>query len=110
MSRRVIRIAVPAIAALAFAGCGSSSKTTSSSSSAPSATSTTAAVTTDPAIAALVPAKVKSKGTLNIASEAQYAPNEFVAPDGHTVIGMDADLMTALAKVMGLKVNIINSN
>src|SRR2546430_5782280 len=47
--------------------------------------------------------KIKAKGTLNIASEAQYAPNEFVAPDGHTVIGMDADLMTGLAKVMGLK-------
>src|SRR5205814_9704067 len=48
-------------------------------------------------------------GTLNIATEAQYAPNEFIAPDGHTVIGMDADLLTAIGKVMGLKVKLIDS-
>jgi polar amino acid transport system substrate-binding protein len=110
MSRRVARIGVPALAVLALAGCGSSSKTTSSSSSAPSSTSGVAATAVDPAIAATVPAKVKSKGTLNVASEAQYAPNEFIAPDGHTVIGMDADLITAIAKVMGLKVKLINSD
>jgi polar amino acid transport system substrate-binding protein len=109
MSRHLARIGAPVLAILALAGCGSSSKTTSTSSSAPGASST-AAVTADPAIAATVPAKFKSKGTLNVASEAQYAPNEFIAPDGHTVIGMDADLIDALAKVMGLKVNIINSN
>jgi polar amino acid transport system substrate-binding protein len=56
-----------------------------------------------------VPAAIKSKGTLNIATEAQYAPNEFLAPDGHTVIGMDADLMTTLLATMGLKPNFINS-
>jgi polar amino acid transport system substrate-binding protein len=57
-----------------------------------------------------VPSAIKSKGTLAVASEAQYAPNEFIAPDGHTVIGMDADLVHALAEVMGLKANMINSN
>jgi len=96
------------LALLALAGCGSSSKTTSSSSTAPS--STAAATAVNPAIAASVPSKIKTKGTLNVASEAQYAPNEFIAPDGHTVIGMDADLVRALGTVMGLKVNIIDSN
>jgi polar amino acid transport system substrate-binding protein len=47
---------------------------------------------------------------LNVATEAQYAPNEFIAPDGHTVIGMDADLISAIAAEMGLKTNLINSN
>jgi polar amino acid transport system substrate-binding protein len=56
----------------------------------------------------LVPAAVKSKGTLTVASDATYAPDEFIASDGHTVIGMDADLMTAIAKTMGLKVSIKN--
>src|SRR5262245_9873950 len=109
MSRLLVRVGLPALAVLALAGCGSSSKTTSSSSTAPTSTSATATAV-DPAIAATVPAKIKTKGTLNVASEAQYAPNEFIAPDGHTVIGMDADLIRALAAVMGLKVNIINSN
>jgi polar amino acid transport system substrate-binding protein len=107
MSKLVARIGVPVFAVLAIAGCGSSS-----SSNSTSATSTGSSVSTpsaNAAIAAQVPAAIKSKGTLNVATEAQYAPNEFVAPDGHTIIGMDPDLVKALAAVMGLKVNVVNS-
>src|ERR1700758_2764502 len=105
--RRLGGWALPAIVVLALAGCGSSkSSTTTSSTGATSA----AQPSENAAIAALVPAPIKAKGTLSVASEAQYAPNEFIAPDGHTIIGMDADLVHALAEVMGLKVNIINSN
>jgi polar amino acid transport system substrate-binding protein len=57
-----------------------------------------------------VPAAIKSKGTLNVATEAQYAPNEFIAPDGHTVIGMDAELTEAIGGVLGLKVKLVNSD
>jgi polar amino acid transport system substrate-binding protein len=105
MSKLVARVGVPALAILALAGCGSSKSSTAT-------TTTTSGSTTgvNAAIAAQVPAAIKSKGTLNVASEAQYAPNEFIAPDGHTVIGMDADLITAIAAKMGLKVKLINSN
>jgi polar amino acid transport system substrate-binding protein len=57
----------------------------------------------------LVPASIKSKGTLTVAADATYAPDEFIGPDGHTVVGMDADLAQALAGVMGLKVNVVNA-
>jgi polar amino acid transport system substrate-binding protein len=60
-------------------------------------------------VAKLVPAAVKSKGTLTVAADASYAPDEFFAPDGHTVIGMDADLSKALAAAMGLKANVVNA-
>jgi polar amino acid transport system substrate-binding protein len=60
-------------------------------------------------VAALVPAKIKAKGTLTVAADASYAPNEFVASDGHTVIGMDPDLMQALGGAMGLKVSVVNA-
>jgi polar amino acid transport system substrate-binding protein len=105
MSKLVARVWLPALAALALAGCGSSSSSTSSTSTTASTPSGAVA-----SIAAQVPAPIKSKGTLNVATEAQYAPNEFIAPDGHTIIGMDADLMRALGEVMGLKVNLINAN
>jgi len=109
MSKMAARIGAPLLALLALAGCGSSSNTSSTgTTSSTSAVSLAAAV--NPAIEAKVPSAIKSKGTLNVASEAQYAPNEFLAPDGHTVIGMDPDLVRALAEVMGLKVNVINSN
>jgi polar amino acid transport system substrate-binding protein len=107
MRKPLASIGLPALAVLAFAGCGSSSSSTSTST--PS-TASVPATSANAAIAATVPAAIKSKGTLNVASEAQYAPNEFLAPDGHTVIGMDADLITAINAVMGLKTNLINSN
>jgi polar amino acid transport system substrate-binding protein len=103
MSKLVTRLGGPALAVLALAGCGSSKSSTSSS------TTTTSTPTVNAAIAAQVPTAIKSKGTLNVATEAQYAPNEFVANNGHTIIGMDPDLVKALAAVMGLKANVINS-
>jgi polar amino acid transport system substrate-binding protein len=103
MGKLVVRVGVPALTLLALAGCGSSK---SSTSTATTSTSSSA----NAAIAAQVPAAIKSKGTLNVASEAQYAPNEFIGPDGHTVIGMDADLLNALGAQMGLTVKLINSN
>jgi polar amino acid transport system substrate-binding protein len=105
MSKLVVRLGVPALTVLALAGCGSSSKSSTSPT-----TSSSASASANATIAAQVPAAIKSKGTLNVATEAQYAPNEFIAPDGHTVIGMDADLITAINAVMGLKTNLINSN
>jgi polar amino acid transport system substrate-binding protein len=106
MSKLVTRLGVAALATLALAGCGGSKSSTSSSTTTTTTTSTPAV---NAAIATQVPASIKSKGTLDVAAEAQYAPNEFVAPDGHTIIGMDPDLVKALGAVMGLKVNVINS-
>jgi polar amino acid transport system substrate-binding protein len=107
MSRLIAKIGVPALAVLAFAGCGSSSS--SSSTSTATTTTTAGSNSANAAVVALVPASVKSKGTLVVASDATYAPNEFIAEDGHTVIGMDPDLMKALGEVMGLKVNVVNA-
>jgi polar amino acid transport system substrate-binding protein len=101
------RLAVPFIAlgVLGIAACGSSSSS-SSSSSTPSTTSSSGA---NAAVAKLVPSAIKSKGTLTVAADASYAPNEFIGPDGHTVVGMDADLVKALAGLMGLKANVVNA-
>jgi polar amino acid transport system substrate-binding protein len=104
MRKLVVRLGVPALIVLALAGCGGGKKGTTAT------TGTSAAPSVNAAIAAQVPAAIKSKGTLNVATEAQYAPNEFIAPDGHTVIGMDADLTKAIASLMGLKVKLIDSN
>ncbi|HLY49039.1 MAG TPA: ABC transporter substrate-binding protein [Solirubrobacteraceae bacterium] len=52
---------------------------------------------------------MKSKGSITIAADATYAPDEFIGSDGHTVVGMDADLVKALAAVMGLKANVVNA-
>jgi polar amino acid transport system substrate-binding protein len=68
-----------------------------------------AASSVDSSAAGLVPAKIKAKGTVIVAADATYAPNEFVGPDGHTVVGMDADLAKAIFPLLGLKANVVNA-
>jgi polar amino acid transport system substrate-binding protein len=92
---------------LAIAGCGSSSKSSSTSSTTSNATTSTTPAK-DAKVAALVPSAIKSSGTLSVAADASYAPNEFVGSNGKTVEGMDADLAKALASVMGLKAAVQN--
>ncbi|HWJ51047.1 MAG TPA: ABC transporter substrate-binding protein [Solirubrobacteraceae bacterium] len=105
MSKLVARLGVPALTVLVLAGCGSSTSTSSTTTT----TETSGSNSANAAIAAQVPAAIKSKGTLTVAADATYAPNEFIASDGHTVVGMDADLMQALGTVMGLKVKMVNA-
>jgi polar amino acid transport system substrate-binding protein len=117
--RTWLSAAVPVVCAAAIVGCGSSnsSSSTSSAAAAPTTTSSSSAAGTSsgtgtsssssgPTVS--VPASIKSKGTITVAADASYPPNEFVGPDGHTVVGMDADLMNALGAAMGLKVKIVN--
>jgi polar amino acid transport system substrate-binding protein len=63
----------------------------------------------DPMVAALVPASIKKKGSVSAAMDASYPPDEFVAANGTTVIGMDADFNVALGAVMGIKWNAVNA-
>lgn len=95
-------IAVFLITGLFAAACGSSS---GSGAAAPSGTPSGAVSS----IAAQVPASIRSQGTLTVAADATYAPNEFIGSDGHTVVGMDADLAHALGQVLGLNVNVVNA-
>ncbi len=91
------------VAAFLAAACGSSP-----SSSGGSTTTSTVHVPTpslDPALAAQVPAKYKAAG-LVVAVDPSYAPDEMVAADGHTIIGMDADLAYAIGKVLGVKMKL----
>src|SRR5437899_10956983 len=92
------------LAAILLAGCGSSKKSTTAS------TSTSPSVGVNAAIAAQVPAASKAKGRLTVASEAEDAPDEFIAPDGQTVIGMDPDMVKAIAAVLGPRVQVDNTS
>lgn len=107
MRRNIARLGWAAclLTVVIVAGCGSSTSTTTTKST----TAKPAASSEIASIAAEVPTSVKSKGVYTVAADATYAPNEFIASDGHTVVGMDADLVQALAAVMGLKVNIVNA-
>ncbi|HEV7677819.1 MAG TPA: ABC transporter substrate-binding protein [Candidatus Dormibacteraeota bacterium] len=107
-SRHPVRLAATlAAGATLLAACGSSNTTSGGGGSTPSAGGITASKVAS--IASELPSSVASKGTLTIAADASYAPNEFFDTDGKTVIGMDADLAKALGQVLGLQVSVTNA-
>jgi polar amino acid transport system substrate-binding protein len=104
MARRLLPVvtltAGAAIVGLALSACGSSSLSTPTTSGSTPA----ASQSVDAALAAKLPAKVKSAGKIVVGTDATYAPNEFLNADGKTVQGMDVDLFNAVAQKLGVKV------
>lgn len=101
--KSLVALAIVPIAVLA-AACGSTTTTPGSSSGGggPSATA-------DSAASSKVPSAIRSKGTITVAADATYAPDEFIGADGTTVEGMDADLAKAIGTVLNLKVSVVNA-
>jgi polar amino acid transport system substrate-binding protein len=105
------RLAVAAVAltssALALTGCGGgdSSTGTSGGGNAAGAASSTPlpSVAADQALAGRVPAAIKDDGVISVGSDTTYAPSEFIAEDGTTIVGFDVDLFTVVAEKLGLK-------
>ena len=104
--------------ALVAAACSSNSSSSTTTTTPPATTTTTAppipttVIPTQPAnaaIAATVPSAIRSAGSLTVAMDATYPPNEFIAPDGSTIVGMDADLSNAIVQTLGLKAKLTNA-
>jgi len=70
---------------------------------------TSAVARRDPKAAAEVPQHIRTRGTLIVASDATYAPDEFVSANGRGVVGMDADLAHAIGEALGLHVKVVNA-
>lgn len=62
-------------------------------------------VQTDPAVAALLPADVRSNGTLRLVTDPTYAPMDYTDEQGN-IVGLEPDMAVAVAKKMGLKAEI----
>ncbi len=60
-----------------------------------------------PTLAAQVPASIRAKAVIAVAMDATYPPDEFVAANGE-IVGMDVDLMEAIAQVLGLNITLEN--
>jgi len=102
----VMLLAGLASAGLALSACGSDSLSTGGGATSKPVASATA----NADLAAKVPEKIKSKGTITIGVDASYAPNEFLAGDGKTVEGFDVDLFNAVAQKFGLKTEWVPAN
>ncbi|WP_337061848.1 ABC transporter substrate-binding protein [Kineococcus sp. G2] len=96
-----------ALGALALAGCGSDSLSGAEPSSPASTSAAAVEVTADPALTAMLPQSVQDSGVLRVGTNAEYAPNEFLR-DGE-VVGMDIDLMDAVAAKLGVEAEYQNA-
>jgi polar amino acid transport system substrate-binding protein len=88
---------------------GSSAAGSSAAASSPSAPATgepeplDLGLAKDDELAALVPESIRSAGKLVIATDASYAPNEFLKNGQGEPIGMDIDLGNAIGQLLGLQ-------
>ncbi|HKV86705.1 MAG TPA: transporter substrate-binding domain-containing protein [Candidatus Dormibacteraeota bacterium] len=87
--------AIPVAAVLMLAACGGESNGAASPS-------TAAGLSAVASIAGEVPSAVKAQAPFQIATDATYAPNEFVNPDTGAIQGWDIDLGNQICKVMGV--------
>jgi len=97
-------VATLAAMALVLSACGDDSSGSSSSGSSKSSEAALPSVSADKALADMVPDAVKKDGVITVGSDTTYAPSEFIAEDGSTIVGFDVDLFTAVAQKLGLKV------
>jgi polar amino acid transport system substrate-binding protein len=102
--RAILGLAVAAALATSMAACGSETGNDSGTGTgaAPAASASGGSGGVDAALAAKVPADIKSAGKLTIGTDSTYAPSEFLDSDGKTVIGFDVDLFNAVAAKLGL--------
>ena len=103
MNRSIVKVATAAAAAMLPLTLVSSAPAGAANKSA-----TWGKIVKQTAIANELPSAIKNSGILRVASDATYAPMEYLAADNTTVIGVDADLMRAVGQVLGLQVQITN--
>ena len=92
-----------AASAIVVAACGSSG-----GGGAPSSSSSSNQPTLQSNIASEVPQTIKTKGTIQVASDATYAPNEFVDPNTSAIAGWDIEFAKEISTVIGVPFNIQN--
>jgi len=58
----------------------------------------------------LLPASVRGRGVLRVGTDASYAPMAAFAPDGHTIVGVEPDLGAEIGRVLGVRVQFVNTD
>lgn len=98
-----------AVIAIAIAGLAAGCGTSDSGGAEPSATKTvasTADLKVNPALHDALPADIRTKGTLTLATDPSDPPLEFYDED-NKLIGAEVDLANALGVVLGVKVKLV---
>ncbi|MFD2090487.1 ABC transporter substrate-binding protein [Blastococcus deserti] len=101
LSRRGVAAALAA-SALLLSACGDDGGDAATDDAAPTEAALPS-VSVDEQLAALVPEEVAEDGVITVGSDTTYAPSEFIAEDGETIVGFDVDLFSLVAQKLGLE-------
>lgn len=101
MKRTRMMLAAVAAATVVLAGCSSGGAASTSDAAAAAAT-TAATPASDSGLPALVPADLRERGYISVASDIPYPPMEMLDADGN-VTGLDYDLSQAMAEVLDIE-------
>ena len=99
--RRILAVA-GAVSVLAAGGCAQSEDTTQAG-----ALDAIGVVTIDQALHDQLPQSVQARGSIRFVTDASYAPMEYFAADGRTIIGFEPDLAAALGEVLGVRTEMV---
>lgn len=99
MIARALGTAGVVVVAFVLVACGDDERASGPDVSAPSA---------ETRVAELLPDAIASKGTLTVATSADYAPVAFVDEDGR-ITGLDPELARAIGAKLGLDTEVVNA-
>ncbi|MGV1005837.1 MAG: ABC transporter substrate-binding protein [Candidatus Nanopelagicales bacterium] len=106
-SRSTMRFAAGLFGLLTLASLGACSSGDSGSDEITD--SPAANIVVDEAAAALVPADLKAAGKVTVGSDTTYAPVNFLADDGSTVVGLDIDILDTVLAHLGLTADYVTA-
>ncbi|WP_229076096.1 ABC transporter substrate-binding protein [Actinoplanes sp. DH11] len=67
----------------------------------------TGGVTVDQTLHDRLPQAIQARGSIRLVTDPSYAPMEYFAADGRTIIGFSPDLATALGEVLGIRAEMV---
>jgi polar amino acid transport system substrate-binding protein len=99
-SKGMLYLGLLILFAMLLSACGSNSTTTGGSSSTPSPAASIVAAPND----------LITPGTLTVGSDTTYPPQEYIDTTTKQAAGFDVDLITAIAKQMGLQTKVVTTS
>lgn len=106
MSARTI-IGLAIATSFMMSGCADPGSTANTTENANETTeSSTARIDRNQTAAKLVPQKYRDGGEITAGAIAGMAPMMFVGQDGETIVGAEADVLSAVGEVLGIEVNL----
>lgn len=98
-----LRVLVALLAVLSVLGCSTPDENAPGTAAGP-VLETFEGLAPDPVAAALLPARVREAGALQVVMNVSSAPTKFYAEDNTTIVGLNPDLARAIGRVLDIPV------